>query len=89
MTILLLMTQGVKKFQRYLRKSVMGRPYVNIVCTCNGNVCVLVGATARASRVEGGGARRKRSGPATTTFQRSHEVCTASLVSISSSEGSS
>ncbi|KAI8429794.1 hypothetical protein MSG28_000327, partial [Choristoneura fumiferana] len=40
-------------------------------------------------RVEGGGARRKRSSPATTTFQRSHEVYAASLVSISSSEGSS
>ncbi|XP_073942948.1 rab3 interacting molecule isoform X5 [Choristoneura fumiferana] len=37
----------------------------------------------------GGGARRKRSSPATTTFQRSHEVYAASLVSISSSEGSS
>ncbi|XP_028164400.1 regulating synaptic membrane exocytosis protein 2 isoform X4 [Ostrinia furnacalis] len=46
-------------------------------------------ATARAGRAEAGGARRKRSGPATTTFQRSHEVCAASLVSISSSEGSS
>ncbi|CAK1599739.1 unnamed protein product [Parnassius mnemosyne] len=44
----------------------------------------------RAVMLEGGrGARRKRSGPATTTFQRSHEVCSTSLVSISSSEGSS
>lgn len=48
MTILLLMTQGVKKFQRYLRKSVMGRPYVNIVCTCNGNVCVCRSGLQRA-----------------------------------------
>ncbi|CAH0699103.1 unnamed protein product [Spodoptera exigua] len=46
-------------------------------------------ATARASRVEGGGARRKRSSTATTAFKRSHEVCATSLVSISSSEGSS
>ncbi|XP_047035232.1 regulating synaptic membrane exocytosis protein 2-like isoform X6 [Helicoverpa zea] len=47
-------------------------------------------ATARVSRVEGGsGARRKRSSTATTAFKRSHEVCATSLVSISSSEGSS
>ncbi|CAG9783067.1 unnamed protein product [Diatraea saccharalis] len=46
-------------------------------------------AAARGRGGDGGGARRKRSGPATTTFQRSHEVCAASLVSISSSEGSS
>ncbi|XP_026323576.1 regulating synaptic membrane exocytosis protein 2 isoform X2 [Hyposmocoma kahamanoa] len=49
----------------------------------------LSATAARTSRAEGGGARRKRSGPATTTFQRSHEVCAASLLSISSSEGSS
>ncbi|XP_060810367.1 regulating synaptic membrane exocytosis protein 2 isoform X2 [Amyelois transitella] len=45
--------------------------------------------SATVRRVEGETTRRKRSGPATTTFQRSHEVCTTSLVSISSSEGSS
>ncbi|PZC87031.1 hypothetical protein B5X24_HaOG201267 [Helicoverpa armigera] len=51
---------------------------------------VFVSATARVSRVEGGsGARRKRSSTATTAFKRSHEVCATSLVSISSSEGSS
>ncbi|KAJ0181142.1 hypothetical protein K1T71_003227 [Dendrolimus kikuchii] len=47
-------------------------------------------STSQLSATEGaGGARRKRSGPTTTTFQRSHEVCATSLVSISSSEGSS
>ncbi|XP_041974677.1 regulating synaptic membrane exocytosis protein 2 isoform X2 [Aricia agestis] len=46
-------------------------------------------STSQLSATEGGrGARRKRSG-APTSFQRSHEVCSTSLVSISSSEGSS
>lgn len=57
MTILLLMTQGIKKFQRYLRKSVMGRPYVNIVCTCNGNVCVCRSGLQRARPAQRGAAR--------------------------------
>ncbi|CAH1643512.1 unnamed protein product [Spodoptera littoralis] len=70
------------------------------MCFWTGNKCMLrrcpwracwrrVRRAARASRVEGGGARRKRSGTATTAFKRSHEVCATSLVSISSSEGSS
>ncbi|XP_013167018.1 PREDICTED: regulating synaptic membrane exocytosis protein 2 isoform X2 [Papilio xuthus] len=46
-------------------------------------------ATARCGVEGGSGARRKRSGPAAATFQRSHEVCSASLGSISSSEASS
>ncbi|XP_062528500.1 regulating synaptic membrane exocytosis protein 2 isoform X4 [Bombyx mori] len=46
-------------------------------------------STSQLSATESGGARRKRSGGTVTSFQRSHEVCAVSLLSISSSEGSS
>ncbi|XP_072936101.1 regulating synaptic membrane exocytosis protein 2 isoform X2 [Epargyreus clarus] len=49
-------------------------------------------STSQLSATEGWGSKlRKRSGPAATvtSFQRSNEVCSTSLVSISSSEGSS